>query len=75
MSRLPKIHDRRDIEPGKGFRLEAVDLEFSNGERRTFTRMKSKGLGAVIVVALKDDETALLVREYAAGMHHYALAS
>lgn len=73
MTRLPKIHDRRDREPGKGFRIEEIDLEFSNGARRTFTRMKSKGLGAVIVVPLQDDETVLLVREYAAGLHHYEL--
>ena len=73
MSRWPKIHGRRTLEPGKGFRLEEVDLEFSNGARRRFTRMKSKGLGAVIVVAMLDDDTVLLVREYAAGMEHYEL--
>lgn len=73
MSKLPKIHGRRDLEPGVGFRLEEVDLEFSNGARRKFTRMKSKGLGAVIVVAMQDDDTVLLVREYSAGLHHYEL--
>ncbi|MEE4175030.1 MAG: ADP compounds hydrolase NudE [Xanthomonadales bacterium] len=73
MTRLPKIRDRRDREPGVGFRIEEIDLEFSNGVRRTFTRMKSKGLGAVIVVPMQDEETVLLVREYAAGLHHYEL--
>ncbi len=73
MSRLPKIHGRRDLEPGKRFRIEEIDLEFSNGERRKFTRMKSKGLGAVIVVPMRDDHTVLLIREYAAGLHHYEL--
>lgn len=73
MKRLPKIHGRRDLEPGKGFRIEELDLEFSNGARRKFTRMKSKGLGAVIVVAMPDDDTVLLVREYAAGLHHYEI--
>jgi ADP-ribose diphosphatase len=73
VTRLPKIRDRRDREPGVGFRIEEIDLEFSNGVRRTFTRMKSKGLGAVIVVPMQDEETVLLVREYAAGLHHYEL--
>lgn len=73
MSKWPKIHGRRDLEPGRGFRIEEVDLEFRNGARRKFTRMKSKGLGAVIVVALQDDDTVVLVREYAAGMDHYEL--
>ena len=33
----------------------------------------SVGLGAVIVVAMQDDDTVLLVREYAAGLNHYEL--
>lgn len=73
MSRLPKIHGRRELDPGKMFRIEQVDLEFSNGERRHFQRLKSQGLGAVIVVPLLDDDTVLLVREYAAGLHHYEM--
>ena len=71
MKRLPTIHGRRELEPGRGFRVEEVDLEFSNGERRQFQRLHSAGLGAVIVVPMQDDDTVLLVREYAAGLHHY----
>lgn len=73
MSHLPKIHDRRELDPGEMFRIEQVDLEFANGQRRRFQRLKSKGLGAVIVVPLLDDKTVLLVREYAAGLHHYEM--
>lgn len=73
MSRLPKIHGRRDLDPGKMFRIEQLDLEFSNGARRHFTRLKSQGLGAVIVVPMQDDKTVLLIREYAAGLHHYEI--
>lgn len=73
MSQLPKIHGRRELDPGKMFRIEQVDLEFSNGQRRHFQRLKSQGLGAVIVVPLLDDDTVLLVREYAAGLHHYEM--
>ncbi len=73
MSRLPKIHDRRELDPGKLFRIEQLDLEFSNGERRRYERLQSKGLGAVIVVPMRDDDTVLLVREYAAGLHHYEI--
>lgn len=73
MSRLPKIHGRRELDPSEMFRIEQVDLEFSNGERRHFQRLKSQGLGAVIVVPLLDDATVLLVREYAAGLHHYEM--
>lgn len=73
MAKLPKIRARREHDPGKLFRVERLDLEFSNGVKRTYERLRSHGLGAVIVVAMRDDDTVLLVREYAAGLHHYEL--
>jgi ADP-ribose diphosphatase len=73
MAKLPRILKRNEHDPGKLFKVERLDLEFSNGERRTYERLRSRGLGAVIVVAMRDDETVLLVNEYAAGLHHYEL--
>jgi ADP-ribose diphosphatase len=70
---LPIIRDRREREAGKMLRVEQVDLEFSNGERRTYQRMKPSGLGAVIIVPMLDEKTVLLAREYAAGLHHYEI--
>jgi len=71
--KLPVIHARRLRDPSKLFEIEQLDLEFSNGERRTYERMKTRGLGAVIIVPMKDDKTVLLVREYAAGLHKYEI--
>jgi len=71
--RLPIVRDRREREAGKMLRVEQVDLQFSNGELRTYYRMKPSGLGAVIIVPMLDDETVLLAREYAAGLHHYEI--
>ncbi len=73
MERLPKIHAKRDLDPGKLFRIEQLDLEFRNGAKRTYERLHSRGLGAVIVIPMPDEDTVLLVREYAAGLHHYEL--
>ena len=73
MRKLPKIHTIVERDPGKLFKVERLDLEFSNGNRRTYERLQTHGLGAVIVVAMSDDDTVLLVREYAAGLHHYEL--
>lgn len=75
MSRaLPTIHGITERADGTGERVvEELDLEFGNGERRRYRRVHSGGHGAVVVVPLLDDDTALLVREYAAGMHRYEL--
>ena len=70
--RLPVIHGRRQEQAGP-FELEHLDLEFANGERRQFQRLNGRGHGAVIVVPMLDEQTVLLVREYAAGMHRYEL--
>jgi len=73
MATLPKIHARSEHDPGKLFKVERLDLEFSNGVKRTYERLRSHGLGAVIVVAMRDNDTVLLVNEYAAGLHHYEM--
>ena len=73
MRKLPHIHSRKRHDPGKFIRAERLEIEFSNGVKRTYERLCTHGLGAVIVVAMKDEDTVLLVREYAAGLHHYEL--
>ena len=73
MRKLPTIHARRNLDPTGRFRVEEIDLEFANGARRTFERLQSGGLGAVIIVPMRDPDTVLLVREYAAGLHRYEL--
>jgi ADP-ribose diphosphatase len=72
--RLPIIHDVRERAESTRERIvEELDLEFGNGERRLYHRVRSPGLGAVAVVPMLDDDTVLLVREYAAGTHRYEL--
>jgi ADP-ribose diphosphatase len=71
--KLPIIHAREEKDAGRMMRAERLDLEFSNGQRRTYYRLKTHGLGAVIIVPMLDDETVLLAREYAAGLHHYEI--
>ena len=69
--KLPIIHERRMAPASERMKLELLELEFSNGVRRTYGRMRTHGLGAVIIVPMQDDETVLLAREYACGLHHY----
>lgn len=70
---LPLIHGIRERDEGRGRVIEEMDLEFSNGERRVFHRVLARGAQAVCVVPLIDDDTVMLVREYAAGVHRYEL--
>jgi len=73
MPKLPTIHAVHELDFGGRFHVEQLDLEFSNGARRKYERMKSRGRGAVIVAPLQDEDTVLLVREYACGLHRYEL--
>jgi ADP-ribose diphosphatase len=73
MSKLPIIHATRVLGEGSRFAVEQLDLEFGNGARRTYERMPGSGRGAVVVVPLLDDQTVLLIREYACGLHAYEL--
>ncbi len=70
----PIIRHRKIIATSKLFRIEALDLEFSNGVRCEFERLaRGSGGGAVLIVPLIDDKTVLLVREYAAGVERYEI--
>ncbi|HEY8586573.1 MAG TPA: ADP compounds hydrolase NudE [Rhodanobacter sp.] len=73
MRKLPVIHATRDAGNSRFLQVEQLDLEFSNGVRRTYERLKGSGLGAVIIVPMLDDDTVLLVREYGGGVGRYEL--
>ncbi|EWH10033.1 adenosine nucleotide hydrolase NudE [Catenovulum agarivorans DS-2] len=72
---LPQILDSEVVAQSRLFRIETLQLKFSNGEEREYERLRGnrKGNGAVMMVPMLDDETFILVREYAAGTHDYQL--
>ena len=51
-----------------------MDLRFSNGVTAQYERLNSTSNGAVLIVPLLDNDTIMLIREYAAGVHRYELA-
>lgn len=69
----PNILARRPVDQSRFLRVEQIDLEFSNGEIRTHERLRTSGFGAVIMVPMLDEDTVLLVREYATGIEGYEL--
>lgn len=71
MKTKPRILSRRIAARTRIFQVEAVDLEFANGQRRQYERLLSSA-SSVLVVPLQG-ETLLLTREYAAGFDRYEL--
>ncbi len=70
----PKILDSRIVARSRLFCVEELDLEFSNGVKTRYERLKSTGFGAVLIVPMPDPDTVLMIREYAAGTERYELA-
>jgi len=69
----PRILAQDVVAQSRLFKIEQVQLQFSNGEERLFERMRGSGRGAVMVVACPDPEHFYLIREYCAGTHDYQL--
>jgi ADP-ribose diphosphatase len=75
MPQKPTILSRMIVARSRLFTVEAMAIQFSNGELRDYERLKrgSSGNGAVLIVPLLDDETVLLIKEYSAGVHRYEI--
>lgn len=73
MPKKPQILRTKIIAKSRIFSIEQLDLRFSNGEERTFERLRGHARGAVMIVPMLDEETVLLIREYAAGTDAYEL--
>src|SRR5690606_29783356 len=76
MREKPTVLAREIVASSRLFRVEELQLRFSNGVERTYERLASRGTGygAVMVVAMRDDCHALLVEEYCGGTDDYQLS-
>ncbi|WP_409308531.1 ADP compounds hydrolase NudE [Pectobacterium sp. B1J-3] len=70
--KTPKILKVETIARSRLFNVESIDLEFSNGVRRVYERMRPSERQAVMIVPIIDNEL-LLIREYAVGIEQYEL--
>lgn len=73
MSEKPKILHQSIVARSRLFTVEAVDFQFSNGIERTYERLVPGGSGAVMMVAMLDDEHVALIREFGGGVEEYTL--
>jgi len=69
----PEILHRNRVASSRIFHAEEIHLRFSNGEERHYEKLCTRGNGAVLIVPLLDDNTVLLIREYAMGLENYHL--
>ncbi|MEO2281962.1 ADP compounds hydrolase NudE [Pseudoalteromonas pernae] len=69
----PEILESKVTAQSRLFTVEALDLQFSNGELRQYERIRGGGRGAVMIVPVTENDELVLVREYCAGTHDYQL--
>ena len=74
MKRLPEILATKTLAKTRIFHIQQIDLRFSNGASVQYERMCGSPRGAVLLVPMLDDETVLMIREYAVGVERYELA-
>ncbi|TBU89287.1 ADP compounds hydrolase NudE [Stutzerimonas kirkiae] len=76
MRQKPTVLAREIVASSRLFRVEELQLRFSNGVERTYERLASRGsgYGAVMIVALDEQGRALLVEEYCGGTDSYELS-
>jgi len=74
MHKTPEVLKSEIIAQTRFFRVEQRDLRFANGTEVCYERLIGSTGGAVLIVPMLDDDTVLLIREYAAGVHRYELA-
>lgn len=74
MQKKPVVTNIKDIATTRLFNIQSMDVEFSNGQKRQYERLKPPGEGAVLVVPMLDDDTVLMIYEYSGGTDRYELA-
>jgi ADP-ribose diphosphatase len=74
MRKKPELLHAEIIADTNIFRVEKRNLRFANGVEVSYERLVGSPNGAVLIAPMRDPDTVLLIREYAAGVHRYELA-
>lgn len=70
----PTILNHEIVAESRLFGVERIALRFSNGEERSYERLRTPSLPAVQVVAVKENGNVLLIREYCCGTGRYEVS-
>ena len=74
MTKKPNITRIKEIAKTRLFKVEELDLTFSNGEKRTYERLVAGPNGAVMIVPILENKYYVMIKEYSAGTEDYQLA-
>ena len=74
MPSKPKILKQRTIADTRFFQVDEVELEFTNGAQRRYEKLVNRGVGAVMVIPVLNDDILLMIREYGGGIDRYHLS-
>ncbi|MBT3520102.1 MAG: NUDIX domain-containing protein, partial [Gammaproteobacteria bacterium] len=69
---MPTIKNKSTIITTKLFKLNKLNIEFSNKATRDYEVISGTGNGAVMIIPILGDDI-LFIREYAAGIDDYSL--
>ena len=70
--KTPTILAEKLVAESRIFKVQALDIEYSNGTRVQFERLVASTHGAVLIVPIINEEM-VLIREYSAGVQRYEL--
>ncbi|MFT6154500.1 MAG: ADP-ribose diphosphatase [Bermanella sp.] len=73
MSQKPEILNSHIVAQSRLFKIESLELRFSNGVERTYERLVPGGSGAVMMVPINEKNEVLLIKEYGVGIEDYTL--
>lgn len=71
--KAPQVTDCKIVAQSRLFRIEQMGITFGNGEKVEYERLQGSSRGGVLIVALKDENSLYMVREYSAGVERYEL--
>lgn len=72
LHKKPVILNIETVARSRLFKIESVDLQFSNGTRRLYERMSPSSRQSVMIVPVINDQL-ILIHEYAVGLEDYEL--
>ena len=74
MKKEPQVLSTKILAHTKIFKIEQMHVRFSNGTESIFERISGRYPSAVMIIPMRDEETFLLIREYAPAADQYVLA-